>query len=312
MTKNFRITVILLCASAIILPIASEAGMEREKTLRQRAQMFVDQGIAINDNSNKEAEYYLKAIEIDPTYSAAYFNLGFLYHSQGNLEKAIDTYRECIRHNPQKYEAHYNLATCLLTVRRDAALYEVRHHLNLAIELQEDLPSKNHLHPLVLQKNQLIDLERKINEVLQPTVHERYTYEDIIEILDRPVIRGGQRVYEGPRLPMLFFDTGSAKLVSQDEAQLRLLAKALNSPPLADYSFIIEGHADSRGRAERNLNLANQRAEVVEKWLAQKAGVKPMRLVIKFYGEDHPIFPNNSSEHYKYNRRSEVIRMYAP
>lgn len=293
-----------------MVAIADNAEKERP-TPREQAQILVQRGLALGGNSEEESTYYRRAVEIDPTYASAHFNLGFVYHSRGELENAIEPYRKCLLYDRKRYDAHRNLAVCLLEVRRDAALYEVRKHLNLAIELEEALPPGKRPSNLPEQRAELLGIEHRINAVLHPTIRERYSTEEIIEVLNRRVIRGGQGVYEGPRLPIFFFGTGRAKLTMKNETELRALAKALNSPDLVDNCFVIEGHADGRGSAFSNLELSRRRAEAVQNWLIQQGGIDPKRLFVEFYGEDRPIYPNDSPEHYRYNRRIEIVRRYA-
>ena len=309
--RKFISTAIFLFCLFLISPVLADETKGVEVSPREQAQRLVDQGLALGDNSLDEAGYYRRAIEIDPTYASAHFNLGFVYHSTGELEKAIEEYRQCLRYDPKRYDAHRNLGLCLLAVRRDAALYAVRSHLNMAIELEEVLPPGKRPSTLGEQRAELLDLEHRINKVLKPSVRERYSSDEIVEILSRRVTRGGQGLYQGPRLPILFFSTGSAKLTRKDEPQFRALARALNGPGLADSSFTIEGHADGRGKTSSNLILSRRRAEAVRDWLVQHGGVDPERLFVEFYGEDRPIYANNSPAHFRYNRRIEIVKRYA-
>jgi len=294
----------------VISPLLADETKSEELTSRERARRLVDQGLALGDNSSREAGCYRRAIEIDPTYASAHFNLGFVYHSTGELEKAMEAYRQCLRYDPKRHDAHRNLATCLLAVRHDAALYEVRMHLNMAIELEDALSPGKAFTTLGKQNTELLALERRINKILKPSVGDRYSSNEIIEVLSRRVTRGGEGLYEGPLLPILFFNTGLTQLTRTDETQLRALAVALNSPGLFGSCFTIEGHADSRGIAFSNLDLSRRRAEAVRDWLVRHGRVDPERLFMAFYGEDHPIFPNDSPVHFRYNRRIEIVKRY--
>jgi outer membrane protein OmpA-like peptidoglycan-associated protein len=309
--KNARMVFFFVSLWVFLVPTITAAEEKRDKPARVQAQRLVDKGLALNDNSDAEADFYRRAIDIDPTYASAHFNLGFLYHSRGEPEKAIDAYRQCLRYAPRRHEAHRNLAVCLLTVRRDAALYEVRHHMNRAIELQADLPAGKRPATLNKQRAELLDLELRIHKLLRPVLREHYTSEMMTRILSRRVTRGGQRVYEGPRLPMLFFDTASAVPAKQKEKQLDALAVALKDPRLASHDFTIEGHADGRGRGAMNLGLSRRRAGAIRNRLMCRGSIKPERLKVASYGEDHPIFPNDSAKNFHYNRRIEIVRRYA-
>ena len=73
-----------------------------------------------------EAErYYREAIEADPSYPLAQFNLGNLYDEQGRLPEAREHYRSALKLNPQYADAHFNLA--LLSERMYDNLKAVHH-----------------------------------------------------------------------------------------------------------------------------------------------------------------------------------------
>jgi outer membrane protein OmpA-like peptidoglycan-associated protein len=292
----------------VVLPVFSRGSDEIINMDRIRAEKLVGQGLAIGDNSEEEAAYYRKAARIDPTYAGAHFNLGFVLQSQGQLSAAIQAYRQCLEYDPTRIAAHQNLADGLITMYRDAALYEVRHHLNLAIELQEALPLNQNINDMDVQKTQLLEIEQRIHEMVQPPIPQKLGYNDIVETLSRPRLRSAKGWYSGPRLPLPFFGSGETHLTSHDEPQLKALAQALNSPRLVDHAFIIEGHADGRGRAWRNMDVSRRRAEAVCRWLIRWGHVLSERLTVEYFGEDHPIFPNDSNRHYDYNRRIEIVR----
>lgn len=76
---------------------------------------------------------------------------------------------------------------------------------------------------------------------------------------------------------------------------------------------IIAGHTDSKGSEEYNLSLSDKRAESVEKWLAEKAGVEPRIMETIGYGESKPVAPNtnpdgsDNPQGRQKNRRVEII-----
>ena len=310
MKKIILITAVLLTQPFIMTPALADQTKDGQASSRERAQSLLDQGLALGNNSLEEAQFYRRAIEIDPTYASAHFNLGFVYHSRRELEKAMEAYSKCLRHDPRRHDAHRNLAICLLAVRRDTSLYEARQHLNLAIEIQEALPTEKRDDDLREQRVQLLELESRINRLFKPNMRGYCSSEQIVQALSRRITRGGQKIYEGPRQPLLLFNTGSAKLTKRNERQLQALAHALQNPGLVADHFLIEGHADGRGSAASNLALSKRRAESVRDWLIRYGKIKPGRLSMAFYGEDHPIFPNNSPDHYRYNRRIEIVRRY--
>jgi outer membrane protein OmpA-like peptidoglycan-associated protein len=74
------------------------------------------------------------------------------------------------------------------------------------------------------------------------------------------------------------FTTNSADLTEEAKGVLDTLARALQSDRLAGFAFKIEGHADARGDADRNLQLSQLRAEAVAAYLIAQHGLLPERL----------------------------------
>jgi outer membrane protein OmpA-like peptidoglycan-associated protein len=71
-------------------------------------------------------------------------------------------------------------------------------------------------------------------------------------------------------------------------------------------SVLIEGHTDSVGSDEYNLDLSEKRAEAVKNALAAK-GVGEERITPKGYGKKYPVASNATSEGRQLNRRVEVV-----
>ena len=66
----------------------------------------------------------------------------------------------------------------------------------------------------------------------------------------------------------------------------------------------IQGHTDSQGGEEYNMNLSIRRANFVKQKLIEK-GVKETSLTIKGFGETQPIAINTNRQSKKLNRRVE-------
>ena len=69
---------------------------------RSKAKEQVDFGIKVAQSGLwKEAAYrWEKAVEIDPTYSAAWNNLAIAYEQQGNFEQAQKAYEKALELDP--------------------------------------------------------------------------------------------------------------------------------------------------------------------------------------------------------------------
>jgi tetratricopeptide (TPR) repeat protein len=67
----------------------------------------------------KEAEgSYLRALDIDRSYSVAHNNIGILYLHQRKPEQAEDHFRQALAVSPSYVKAQYNLAVALFRQRR--------------------------------------------------------------------------------------------------------------------------------------------------------------------------------------------------
>jgi outer membrane protein OmpA-like peptidoglycan-associated protein len=71
-------------------------------------------------------------------------------------------------------------------------------------------------------------------------------------------------------------------------------------------SVLIEGHTDSVGSDEYNLDLSEKRANAVKNALVAK-GVGEERITPKGYGKKYPVASNNTSDGRQLNRRVEVV-----
>jgi OOP family OmpA-OmpF porin len=79
---------------------------------------------------------------------------------------------------------------------------------------------------------------------------------------------------------------------------------------LANAVFEIQGHTDSIGSEEYNLNLSKRRAEMVKKYLIEECGIAEDGLLTKGYGEDRPVASNGTKEGRQINRRVELKFLY--
>jgi outer membrane protein OmpA-like peptidoglycan-associated protein len=66
--------------------------------------------------------------------------------------------------------------------------------------------------------------------------------------------------------------------------------------------ILIEGHTDSDGGEESNLELSRKRAEAVVNYLVDN-GADPARFEVRGHGESQPIADNETAEGKAQNRR---------
>jgi outer membrane protein OmpA-like peptidoglycan-associated protein len=102
----------------------------------------------------------------------------------------------------------------------------------------------------------------------------------------------------------VLFSSGQAQLVEGGRSSLEEVVDLLQTEP--DKKIRVEGHTDSRGDAEANLQLSQQRAESVREALIS-LGVASDRVTASGMGEDFPISSNEDEEGRALNRRVDVI-----
>jgi len=115
-----------------------------------------------------------------------------------------------------------------------------------------------------------------------------------------------ERVGEGIKITFdsgILFDVDRATLKPPIEAELVDLAMILNK--YDDTNILLEGHTDSTGSEEHNLDLSRKRAQSVSNFLAVQE-VSPTRFTIMGYGEVQPIAENATVEGRALNRRVEI------
>jgi outer membrane protein OmpA-like peptidoglycan-associated protein len=115
-----------------------------------------------------------------------------------------------------------------------------------------------------------------------------------------------ERVGEGIKITFssaIMFDVDRAVVKDQYTGELSELSRILNK--YEDTNILLEGHTDSTGSEEHNLELSKKRAHSVANYLATQ-NVNPTRFTIMGYGESQPIASNQTVEGRAQNRRVEV------
>lgn len=101
------------------------------------------------------------------------------------------------------------------------------------------------------------------------------------------------------------FATDSATIESSSFALMQEIADVmLRNPQIRRIE--IQGHTDNTGRAERNTQLSQERADSVRSWLIQN-GVAADRLEARGYGPTRPLVPNITAANRARNRRVQFI-----
>ena len=135
---------------------------------------------------------------------------------------------------------------------------------------------------------------------------------------DRPVYIGQIRLAAGGRdlydklatdgrvaTRGIFFDTNSDVIQPESTPTLREIGDMLNAH--GDMALVIEGHTDSEGDSDYNLELSERRASAVVRYLVDAYGIASDRLMAEGLGESAPVADNSTPEGRQQNRRVELV-----
>ncbi len=100
----------------------------------------------------------------------------------------------------------------------------------------------------------------------------------------------------------LFFDLNKYDLKPQSVTELAAVVDFLNLNP--KLRIEIGGHTDNSGTEQHNQQLSEKRANSVAEFL-KTYQIQPSRVIIKGYGSQKPLKPNNSDQNMQLNRRIE-------
>lgn len=143
---------------------------------------------------------------------------------------------------------------------------------------------------------QVMSVEVAANETATPTiVLMPRPKQQLVEVSENEIVIRQQ----------ILFGTGSADIAHSSEPLMRQIADVfLRNPNIERVE--IQGHTDSIGKREFNMQLSQDRADAVREWLIG-AGVAPSRMVARGYGPDHALRPNNNAANRAANRRVQFI-----
>ena len=111
---------------------------------------------------------------------------------------------------------------------------------------------------------------------------------------------------EAPRIILknIFFETGSADLLSKSDSEIARLNTLLKDNP--EMRIKILGHTDNVGQERDNQKLSEARAKAVHDSLISK-GISAERIRYEGKGESQPVADNETEEGRKSNRRTEFF-----
>jgi chemotaxis protein MotB len=144
------------------------------------------------------------------------------------------------------------------------------------------------------------------------------TYDQLVDSLKGEIASGEIQVTQlKDKLTLkliekILFDSGRAEIKAGGKKVLDRIGQVLKK--VQDKDIRIEGHTDNvkvgpklRERYPTNWELSTTRASNVVRYLQEKAGVDPKRLIAAGYGEYHPIALNDTPVGQAANRRIDIV-----
>jgi len=101
------------------------------------------------------------------------------------------------------------------------------------------------------------------------------------------------------------FEVGKSLIQQEDYALLNKVQTALST--FENASFIIEGHTDSQGGDEQNIELSLERASAVLNYLTANNNIVKTRFTTVGYGESKPVANNETEFGRTQNRRIDIV-----
>ncbi len=105
----------------------------------------------------------------------------------------------------------------------------------------------------------------------------------------------------------ILFDTDQATIKPESAEVLQQIGTMLTEHP--EMSLMIEGHTDSTGDFDHNMDLSKRRAEAVKQWLVTNHGISSERLRSMGLGSTQPKESNDTDEGKRQNRRVELVKI---
>jgi len=130
------------------------------------------------------------------------------------------------------------------------------------------------------------------------------------DAMDKLGVAAALSIKEEPRgtviiLPgSVLFPSNKWDLLPAAQEKLNAVAEALKNQE--DHKMVVEGHTDSQGSEQSNLELGQKRAQSVRDYLVSR-GVKSDTITAVGIGQGRPIADNKSPEGRANNRRVEII-----
>jgi len=211
------------------------------------------------------ARHYAIAIELKPDLLAPQLGLADVFMAQGRYPLAVENYRKALKSQP----------ACP----------------GLEDRLRE---AESRVHSTIKGVKRASEITNEAKKANLKSMYKTMGFEDfVIKDSDRQSFNN------------ILFEGWSASIRPGEPInQLNEIGKALSSKEMESFRFIIEGHANSVGEFERNMNLSNERARAVKEYLVKNYSINPDRMITQGFGYTRPKHDPATDA---LNRRVEIV-----
>lgn len=267
---------------------------------------------------DKRAKLLEQTTALCPSHAQAWNNLGYLREQQGRMPEAEKHYRRAIQVDPSFAAAYAGLGD-MLDLKRDYAQAAANYQLFLTQvdkEIRRGDPYRLRSHRAAYEKK-LAKVTAKLGKG-EVTAGEVISADEITRsLLGNPrKTRGNMRVRaihprykDTPAIDVrIQFEFGSHAVHATSAPQVDGVVQALKNPQLRGSRIKIVGHTDNVGSAESNLTLSQRRAASVRDVLVAR-GVPASMLLVEGVGMSEPVEPNDTALGRANNRRVTFVNM---
>ena len=122
----------------------------------------------LKDEANVEV-YLNKALEKDPKYYKAYYNLGNLYFNKGKIDEALAYYRKAARYNSKNSYIYTNIGCCYLAKKNPGM---ARINFNKAVTLNPHNPNNYYNLAYIYKENGKTKKAEELLEIYNKLMQE--------------------------------------------------------------------------------------------------------------------------------------------
>lgn len=223
---------------------------------------------------------------------------------QDALLKEKTAHQQCLAQVSDWKSKYEKQAVDLRRVRQEKTDAE-NANINLSLSMDEIKTELEHTQSVVEAQKEVINRIQATKNQIEASLKKEIEDKEILiqEIKGRLTVTFVDKI---------LFNSGSDKVKPRGKELLAKIADSIKKNPGQD--ILVEGHTDNLGisgelkkRFPSNWELSTARATAVVRYLAEKCGVPPERLVASGYSYYHPVASNDTAEGRSQNRRIEIV-----